>query len=61
MKQRGTIAEFWSPLLAQTQLTFDIYCYFLIFIVIYLLQKLFSFSTIHIAIFAIVVYFQSTR
>jgi hypothetical protein len=53
----GTIAEFWSPLLAQTQLTFDIYCYFLIFIVIYLLQKLFSFSTIHIAIFAIVVYF----
>jgi hypothetical protein len=30
MKQIRTIVEFWSPLVAQTQVTFDVYCYVLL-------------------------------
>jgi hypothetical protein len=30
MKQIRTIVEFWSPLVAQTQVTFGVYCYVLL-------------------------------
>jgi hypothetical protein len=30
MKQIRTIVEFWPPLVAQTQVTFDVYCYVLL-------------------------------
>jgi hypothetical protein len=30
MEQIRTIVEFWSPLVAQTQVTFDVYCYLFI-------------------------------
>jgi hypothetical protein len=43
MKQMRTVAEFWPPLFAQPQVTFDVCC---CLIVIYLLQTLFPFSTI---------------
>jgi hypothetical protein len=49
MKQKRTIIEFWSPLLAQTQVTFDLYCYLFI-------AKIVSFFK-NIEISAIVVYF----
>jgi hypothetical protein len=45
MKQMRTIGDFRSPFFAQTQVTFDVYCYLLL-LINDLLQNLFPFSTI---------------